>query len=206
MQEHLKGSPYQERKFTYLLMNEEKPAAYLTVQDVSQSKGPLLKVQDLAWDGPGGFESILGFLSRFTADYDRIELPLPSDIELYSIIRSRKTYEIEKETQPGFMVRLVNVPEALKRMRMPEGEAVIIRVEDELIPENNGTWKVFGGSVEAAEEEPDLIVSEQALTQMVIGAVSLYEASLMQEVRIMGKEDLLQRVFVRKPLYCAEHF
>ena len=89
MQEHLKGSPYQERKFTYLLMNEEKPAAYLTVQDVSQSKGVTLKVQDLAWDGPRGFESILGFLSRFTADYDRIELPLPSDLELYSIIRSR---------------------------------------------------------------------------------------------------------------------
>lgn len=206
MQEHLKGSPYQERKFTYLLMNEEKPAAYLTVQDVSQSKGVTLKVQDLAWDGPRGFESILGFLSRFTADYDRIELPLPSDLELYSIIRSRKTYDIEKETQPGFMVRLVNVPEALKRMRMPGEEAVIIQVEDALIPENSGTWKVCGGRVEATEEQPDLVVSEQALAQMVIGAVSLYEASLVPDVRIMGKEELLQRVFVRKPLYCAEHF
>ena len=60
--------------------------------------------------------------------------------------------------------------------------------------------------MEAAEEEPDLIVSEQALTQMVIGAVSLYEASLVPDVRIMGKEELLERVFVRKPLYCAEHF
>lgn len=206
MREHLKGNCYQERKFTYLLSEEETSVAYLTFVDVKGEKGPHLKVQDLAWEGRKGFEAILGFLSRFTADYARIDLPLPLDIELLSLIHSWKAYDIEKRTEQSYMVRVVNVPELLKRLAVQEGTVFTIRVQDELLPENCGTWKVTHGSAEAVSEPPDLIVSIQALAQMTVGEVSLYEAALRSDVTVVNMSGTLSGVFVRKPLYMAEHF
>ena len=206
MGEHLKGEFYKDRKFGYMLLEDGRPVAYLIFQDIRHDPQAIMEVQDLAWDGPAGFRAILGFLSRFSADYGTIRLFLPGNIELLSLIRSPLAYDIEKTTDQAYMIRVINAVKALETIRKPEGCSFVIRISDELIPENNGTWKVTAGGVSPTGEEPDLCVSEKALGQLVCGAVSLAEAEYREDTAVRKNRETLEKVFVRKPILVEDHF
>ena len=206
MGERLKGEYYKDRKFCYMLHENGKPVAYLIFQDIRHDPQAILDVQDLAWDGPGGLRAILGFLARFSADYGSIRLFLPRDIELLSLIRSPLAYDIRKTTEQSYMIRVVNAARALETMKKPAGTSFVVRITDELIPENNGTWKVTSDAVSPTEEEPDLTVTEKALGQLVSGAVSLSEALYREDTVVTKNRETLDRVFVRKPILVEDHF
>lgn len=206
MADHLKGEYYKDRKFCYLLHDGGNPVAYLVFQDIRHDPQAILEVQDLAWDGPKGFQAILGFLARFSADYGTIRLFLPRDIELMALIRSPLAYEIRKTTEQNYMVRVINAVKALEAIRKPEGCHFVIRVSDELIPENNGTWQVTCDNVIPSDQEPDLSVSEKALGQLVTGAVSLGEALYREDTAVIRNREMLDRVFVRKPILVEDHY
>ncbi len=206
MEEHLKGEYYKDRKFCYMLYEAEEPVAYLIFQDIRHDPQAILDVRDLAWNGPRGFRAILGFLARFSADYGTIRLFLPREIELLSLIRSPLVYDIQKTSEQSYMIRVVNAVKALETMKKPAGCRFVIRVTDEMIPENNGIWAVTGEGVVPTEKEPDLIVSEKALGQLASGAVSLPEALYREDTVVLGNREMLERVFVRKPILVEDHF
>ena len=206
MGKHLEGVFYKDRKFGYMLWEDGRPVAYLIFQDIRHDPQAILEVQDLAWDGPAGFRAILGFLSRFSADYGTIRLFLPRNIELLSLIRSPLAYDIQKTTDQAYMIRVINAVKALEAIRKPEGCSFVIRISDEMIPENNGTWKVTAGGVSPTEEEPDLCVSERALGQLVCGAVSLAEAEYREDTAVQKNREMLEKVFIRKPILVEDHF
>lgn len=206
MEKRLKGEYFKDRKFCFMLYENGKPIAYLIFQDIRHDPQAILDVQDLAWDGPRGLQAILGFLARFSADYGTIRLFLPRDIELLSLIRSPLAYDIQKTTEQSYMIRVINAAKALETMKKPAGTCFVIRVLDELIPENNGIWKVTSDGVSPTEEEPDLTVSEKALGQLVSGAVSLTEALYRDDTVVAKNRETLDRVFVRKPILVEDHF
>ena len=206
MEKHLKGEYYKDRKFCYLLYEDGRPIAYLIFQDIRHDPQAILEVKDLAWDGTKGFQAILGFLARFSADYGTIRLFLPRDVELMSLIRSPLAYDIQKTTEQNYMVRVVNAVKALEAIRKPEGCSFVIRVSDELIPENSGVWQVTGDGVCPSDLEPDLSVSEKALGQLVTGAVSLSEALYRDDTVVMKNQETLEQIFVRKPILVEDHF
>ena len=206
MERHLKGEYYKDRKFCYLLREDGKAIAYMIFQDVHHDPQAILDVQDLAWDGVRGFQAILGFLARYSADYGTIRIFLPRDIELMSLIRSPMAYDIQKTTEQNYMIRVINVVKALEAMKKPEECRFAIRVSDELIPENDGVWEVTGNRVCRTEREPDLRVSEKALGQLIAGAVSLSEALYREDTEVLGNREMLERVFIRKPILVEDHF
>ena len=207
LEDHIKGEYYRDRKFAYLLREGGKPVAYLVFQDIRHDPAAILSVQDLAWDGRPGFEAILGFLARFTADYGTVRLFLPSCLELLSVIRCPRAYDIQQTARQDYMIRPVNARKLLEIMRKPEGSSFVIRIEGDMqIPENNGTWSVSAGGVVPTEKDPDLAVSVQALGQLAAGCVSLSEAMLRPDVAVSGNLAALEKVFVRKPVLVEDHF
>ena len=203
---HLGGSYYRSRQFCYLLRDGDEAPAYVQFADDRSPSGSILAVWDLAFEGYRGFEAILGFLSRFDLDYDAIELWLPSEIELLTLIRSSRSFEIKKRTRDNLMVRVINAAQVLSLMKKPSGAGFTVRVNDPVIPENNGVFRVDGNGMVSAGGEPDLDVSIEALSQMTAGAVSLREAELLPDVRVIRNRDILERVFVRKPIFNTENF
>ena len=206
MEGHLKGEYYKDRKFCYMLYEAGQPAAYVIFQDIRHDPQAILDIRDLAWDGQKGFQAILGFLSRFSADYGSIRLFLPRDIELLSLIRSPLAYEIQKTTEQNYMIRVVNAVRLLETIRKSAGCRFTICVRDELIKENNGTWEVTEQGVVPSAQEPDLTVSEKALGQLASGAASLTEAMYREDTLVTGNREMLERVFCRKPILVEDHF
>ena len=204
---HLKGEYYKDRKFGYLLREEGTPVAYLIFQDIRHDPAAILSVEDLAWDGRRGLNALLGFLGRFTADYGTIRLFLPSWLQLYSLIRSPRAYDIRQTVGQNYMIRAVNVQRMLEVIRKPEGAGFVIRVEgDGQIPENNGVWETEGDRAVPTDRAPDLTVSIQAFGQMAAGCVSLGEALYRPDVTVTGNGETLEKVFIRKPILVEEHF
>ena len=186
---------------TFVITPSGKPYIGLKPEDIVE-----VAIEDLAWEGREGLRALLGFLGRFTADYGTIRLFLPRDIELLNLIRSPQAYDIQKTSHQNYMIRVVNAAKALEAMRKPAGCSFVIRVSDDLIAENNGAWKVTGDGVAPTEEEPDLSVSERALGQLVAGAVSLPEALCREDTVVYRNREMLERVFIRKPILVEDHF
>ena len=207
LQDHLKGEYYKDRKFGYLLKEDGIPVAYLIFQDIRNDPAAILSVNDAAWDGRKGMEALLGFLARFSADYGTIRLFLPACLELFSFIRCPRAYDISQTVRQDYMIRAVNVQRMLEIIKKPDDCRFVIRVEgDEYIAQNNGTWEVSGNSAVLTDKAPDLTVSVQAFGQMAAGCVSLAEAMYRPDVTITGNEDVLAKVFIRKPILVEDHF
>ena len=207
LEHHLRGEYYKDRKFCYMLREGGKPVAYLIFQDIRHDPAAILSVRDMAWEGRAGFNAILGFLARFTADYGTIRLFLPGSLDLFSVIRSPQSYEIQETAAQDYMIRVVNVRRLLEIMKKPEGCRFVIRTEgDMFVPENNGAWAVSEKGVAPTDEAPDLTVSIQALGQLASGSVSLFEALHRPDVTLSGNEAALEKAFVRKPILVEDHF
>lgn len=222
MKEHLKfEKEYIDRKFSYIFSRDGVPLAYLIFKDEFNPQAAALKVEECAWTCRAGFNSILNFLARFSADYGSIVLPLPKGIDLLKIIHAPNAYEIEKHTCQHFMVRVMNVLKLFEVIQKPADCDFTIKVEDELIEENNLTLRVLADKVEilasadttagtAAEltnvSKPDIELDIRALSQLAIGCTSLDEASLRSDVTINGNKEMLRKVFIEKPILITESF
>ena len=203
---HFEGLYYRDRKFAYLLRNGGEPAAYVIFQDIRHDPAAILKVEDLAWKGRDGLRAVLGFLSRFSADYGTIQLPLPNGLELYSLIHSPDAYGISKRTEQGYMIRVVNAQKLLETLPLPGGASFSIRITDELLPENDGVWTVENGAAARTENQPDLAVNIRTLGQLAAGGISLAEAEYKEDVTVYGNREILERVFTRRPILVQDQF
>ena len=221
MKEHLKfEKEYIDRKFSYIFSRDGVPLAYLIFKDEFNPQAAVLKVVECAWTCRAGFNSILNFLARFSADYGSIVLPLPKGIDLLKIIHAPNAYEIEKHTCQHFMVRVMNVLKLFEVIQKPADCDFTIKVEDELIEENNLTLRVLADKVEILASadttadgigltnvsKPDIELDIRALSQLAVGCTSLDEASLRSDVTINGNEEMLRKVFIEKPIIITESF
>lgn len=220
MKEHLKfEKEYIDRKFSYIFSRDGVPLAYLIFKDEFNPQAAALKVEECAWTCRAGFNSILNFLARFSADYGSIVLPLPKGIDLLKIIHAPNAYEIEKHTCQHFMVRVMNVLKLFEVIQKPADCDFTIKVEDDLIKENNITLRVMADKVEILSGEgakvdtgltnvskSDIELDIRALSQLAVGCTSLDEASLRSDVTINGNEEMLRKVFIEKPIIITESF
>ncbi len=216
MLEHMKvEKEFQDRKFSYIFNLCGENIAYLIFKDIYNPDAAHLKVEEAAWTCRNGFNAILNFLSRFTADYGSITLPLPQGIDLLKIIHSPDAYNIEKHCCQHFMVRVVNVKKLLEIIKKPSDCDFTIRVEDDLIKENNLALRVKTDCVEVLSEGDDKLTNDskcdieldiRALAQLAVGCTNLDEASLRSDVTINGNEEMLRKVFIEKKLFVTESF
>ena len=212
MLNHLKiEKEYVDRKFSYIFSLCEKNIAYLIFTDLFSPEGATLKVEECAWTCKDGFNSILNFLSRFSADYRSIILPLPKGLDLLKIIQCPNAYEIEKKVCQQFMVRVVNVKKLFENIKKTEDCNFTVKVRDDLIKENNIALQILPNRVEILEEKTknckfDLELDVRALAQLAVGSANLDEALLRPDVTVNNKEEMLRRFFTEKKLFVSESF
>ena len=197
------GDPFGAEDFTMLLGDEGGARVYLYYQ-TDRDGGNVLNIRDIAFTDEEGFRMCLGYLGRMSADYAKIRLAVPADIPLMQMLPESYNAAPRFKEQP--MARLTNVQKALELMKKPADADFTVQVTDDFLPENSGTYRVTAGGVVRTEGAADLKVSQQALTLLVLGALSLEEAAYRCDVQIIGKRDMLSRAFPRKPLYIADYF
>ena len=206
MKERISSDPFETRRYTYLLGNSAA-CAYVSFSHKRKNDRSAIDVQDCAWLGKEGLDAILGFLARYTADYDDVCFRMPGDIKLAALIPDAYALS-ESELQSGYMARVINVKSSLALVKKPAGTHFTIEVDDPLIPENAGIWRVTDAAVERCSDAPDVSVSATALAPMLLGFMPLSLAELRDDVKVRANRDALAAIFTEKPLYIApaDHF
>jgi predicted acetyltransferase len=105
--------------------------------------------------------------------------------------------------------RLVDVGAALSARAYASADPVVLEVEDALLPENAGRWRVGDGRCERTDDEPELALDVRELASTYLGGVTFAElvrAGLVRELR-EGAAFRADGVFraERKP-WCPEIF
>ncbi len=200
MATHVKGDCLTDRRFCYLIGNGDKAEAYVVFDDVSKN----MVIDDFAFNGKDGLNSLLGFLARFSADYGNIIIKVPFNLDLSKIIRN--PYYLKPGGCYGYMTRVINAPKLLSLMNKNDADDFVIDIQDNFFEENNGVFLVSGDKVKRSSLSPDLKVSVLALSQLALGSSSLEEALLRDDVEVIKNIENLKRVFVKKECFVADHF
>lgn len=195
-----------ERKFSYLLYQNDNPKAYIIFRDIHHDPAAILQTEEVVWADRDGFQSVLGFLSRLSSDYGTIQLNLPSGIDLINVFHSVRSDNVKFERKNDFMARVVNAERLLQIINKPADCDFTIQVLDEMLPDNNRTWRVTKDSVSPTSAVPDMTAGVRALAQIALGATSIEEACLRDDFNLYSNEETIRRVFIRKPIWIAEHF
>ena len=201
--------PYKIRRYTYRIGD----VAFITFKPVDPEgkNGYTLRVLDIVYRDAAALRSALGFLYSLRAQYFEVTLKLPASVPLMHMIP--ECYNVQLEVNANGMARIVNVPRALELMRYPARSGTFsVQVTDDSLPINTGCYLVHfaGGSAISVEKiegcaDPDLTVSVQVLTQLVVGALTVDEALYLEGVQCPDPA-CLRDVFVRKDILFTDGF
>ncbi len=206
----LSGCPYENRAYRYLLWDENgTPNAYINFSPVRVEDENMISVKDMAFTDPKALHSLLGFIYKLSAQYKEIEFELPSDIDVVHMIGN--PYTASQKAQYYGMARIMDVKTALQLMRHPAGSGTYsIEVSDTFVPENSGTYTITYSDdtvdIIKSSKEADLVISIQALSQLVTGYISLTSALWRTDVLVKGNMEILKNIFVQKPRYFIDRF
>ena len=109
------------------------------------------------------------------------------------------------------MVRIVNVPEALRLCRCKGNGTLRLDVKDEMLSRNSGVWQIdFApgreNRVTKSEGPADVSLPVSALSALVCGARSSGDLLWMPQVTTGYPEAPLDQVFYRKKCHILELF
>jgi predicted acetyltransferase len=149
------------------------------------------KVDEFVWTTTRGYESLLSVLSGIGINKTHLSWIEPSD----SPYRARHWDRgAELNANSGHLMwRVLNVPKALESLKTEHSGTFSFEVTDELLPENEGPWRVdfspSGVHVERTDEAGFKLNTRQ-FSQAFMGEPSLSALSMNGLVQVKSEVDL----------------
>ncbi len=165
-----------------------------------------IEIKELVALTPKAYRGLWGFLSSLAEQVSKIKYLAPPDEPLFDILIEprerdfkRPFFEFKSYAAicSGFMMRIVNLEEALKLLttaNAPNGEVVIL-IKDDFIPENNFTFKI---AVEDKKVEIQKVNSKSADVEIDIATFAqifsgFVKPSLLHQTgRVKGDVNILK--------------
>ena len=194
-----------KQRYTYLFYEGDTAKAYLKFVFKEGPSGPFtgsMEVIDIAFTDPEALRNVFGFIYGMRAKITEVKLDLPTEIDLSLMMP--ECDKVERKMGGHTMARVLNVEAVLGQMKHPAGQGTYrIHIDDKFLPENTGTYEVCyedgrAVRVNRTDEAADMTVTVETFCQLAIGLVDLQAALYRTGTRILGNEEVLRQVFVRK--------
>ena len=176
-----------------------------------KKKNEIMEINDIAWSDNESMLGILQFMGMFDGAAEK--LTLRASPEFLADLYWNDLYDIGTETHRMGMNCVVNAKRALELLKKPRGGEgrFTIKIEGAFSKWNNNTYAVeYGGDEctvkEILETTPDIITSEHALLQMILGSYEFELIAQRNDVQINGDMLLLKQVFYKKKTLLADYF
>lgn len=187
----------------YLYKKDRLPQGYvlLTKEDTN------IVIRELAYGDPNVLNKIIAFVLK-KAEGQKVLWKAPISDATYA---NKHDFKMKIPKQAYVMGRIHNVPTSLSGIRSGN-EHLIVKVIDSFFTENDGCFlfKGVGGRllVERVDEEPDLQLGIQSLTQVFWGNASVDHLVEKGLLKVYSKEALrmLAGLFPTKNNYIMEDF
>lgn len=147
--------------------------------------------------------------SAFSADYDKISFTTRREIDLTSLVGENNSASCSMFWNG--MLRVVNVRRVLENCNCRGAGCVRIAVEDTILPENCGTWKLTFAPgqvnfVEKTEEQPDVSLTINAFSALICGARDVHSLAWIPDAVVHNAAAPFAGVFYAKPCFMLDLF
>lgn len=167
------------------------------------------KIDEFVWTTTRGYESLLSVLSGIGINKTHLSWVEPSD----SPYRARHWDRGAELNANGgqLMWRVLNVPQALSKLKSEHSGSFTFEVVDELIPENKGPWRVDfspeGVSV-SPETEAGFTLNIRQFSQALMGEPSLMNLAINDLIDVHSREQLIaaSHLLPAMPVCCLDAF
>jgi predicted acetyltransferase len=169
-----------------------------------------LHLPELIANTPGALNALVGLI----LSYDQVKTVswwAGADEPLYEAFENPE--QLTSARHYGLFLRIVDVAEAFNRRPAYAEGRLVLRVDDETCPWNDGTWEIVSAgahfSVERCDDEPMLSLDARALAQLYNGyrsASALARAGRVQahHARALAIADVM--FAMRTPPFCLDDF
>jgi predicted acetyltransferase len=170
--------------------------------------GAMQKAAETVWSTPRGWRALMEALSMLCINAASLSWCEPPDGP-YLALHGERGVGIAGWLPP--MYRIVDVPGALRALCPDASGSFTLAIDDELIPDNRGPWRVVFEPgrvhVEPASEAA-LTLTIGALTQALLGDPSLASLAVMGAVEVRDDDAFAaaRRLLPPHPLYCVDFF
>lgn len=162
---------------------------------------PAVKVLDFLWRDAEAARALLGGLRGFSAQAERWQWIAPRDAALLD------PDQVHARVRPGLMLRVVDVRLALQALRPSGSGRVRLKVEDDVLPWNDGCFEVAWSQGQATVEPAegwDVRLDVRALAQVLSGFVTPDAAA--RDGRADGDVAPLGAFSGGRGTHCVEYF
>lgn len=147
--------------------------------------------------------------SAFSADYDKISFTTRREIDLTSLVGENNSASCSMFWNG--MLRVVNVRRVLENCNCRGTGCVRIAIEDTILPENCGTWKLTFAPgqvnfVEKTEEKPDVSLTINAFSALICGARDVHSLAWIPDAVVHNAAAPFAGVFYAKPCFMLDLF
>lgn len=205
-----KANLWNDKRYVFVWYNNENQPRGLMITHKIEEDGVTYLDCTHTFLSPGGFlacdaEAFNGLLffakSAFSSDYEKLRFTVPSDMHLEQLIgENTRTF---CSVFPNGMLRVVNVERVLENCACRGTGEITLRIEDDIITENNGTWRLHfapgeQNKVEKTDAVPDLILNIRAFSALITGARAAADIPWMPDVRLLRQAPAVPNVFYPK--------
>ncbi|WP_090045632.1 GNAT family N-acetyltransferase [Lentzea fradiae] len=139
-----------------------------------------LSVEDFEWANDDAWRDLWIYLTR---------LDLVNHVENHVALDSPVSWLFEdprvvytKDVFDEIWLRLVDVPRMLSARTYGAAEAVVIEVQDALLPANSGCYRISPEGAERVEEQPDLTIPVDLLAAVYFGDVTFSQLAATKRI------------------------
>ena len=167
-----------------------------------------LSIRELVASGAGSREALISFMAAQDPLVYEIKHSTPRGEPLHPYLPS--SY-VKAEIEPEFMLRLVDVEGALNLLDLSVDEPFVLRVSDNVIPENDGYYTIREGEVaRGAEAGEKISIDVRQLAQLYAGYLPARQLARHGLIGASSPEalEILEALFpVGDPwVYPLDHF
>lgn len=165
-------------------------------------------ISEIAWSTRRGYESLFEILRSIGINKTALTWYEPSDSPFLARFMDQG---VEVRLDRPIMFRVCDVPGALRSLKPAFSGSFTVEVEDDLVPENRGPWKVDfekGVVTVAPSAAADLKVDVRQFAQAFLGEPSWSDLARDGMVAVKHGEALeaAMRLMPPTPVYCTEFF
>jgi predicted acetyltransferase len=161
-------------------------------------------VNEVVWSTARGYRSIIAVLSQICINKTSLGWYEPSDSPYLQTFRDA---QVDAKVVRPVMYRLLDVPGCFEAVAGTPAGALSLSLEDELIPENSGNWRVESDGKETTcdrVESADLQGDVQAWTLALLGDPGVDRGFI--EEKEAGALARASQVLPKERAYCLEFF
>jgi len=212
-----KKAPHKDGYYTYLYRNSKnKPAGVMAFSKKHDDSDFVMDCDCFYFADRTALLSMLSFAKGFLPHYHQVRFSLPGHIDIHDLVPEWYVYDCRRDLRPLGMGRVVNVRSVLGMARYRGGGRITLRVNDPVIPQNEGTYTVdyaYGKAVSVTRDDcatPDATLSINAFSALISGAGESSDTVDFTDFRegmtIHNPPAPFKDIFYQKPLFIMEVF